>query len=145
MDRDDLSIDSFYLNMYLSLSLFLTLVVSSIFSCSILNYWLHPTITMKMLPTNQMVLPWCGTSNLRRLHQSTSFTVRYFKPLNLHLNFLHSTIAIWGVHNIFLHCSLEWIKLKFYIHSPDILDRKRPVLKRNWGLKGKKTHGWLWR
>lgn len=44
---------------------------------SILSCWSPPITIMKMLLMNRMVLPWCGTSSLRRPLQSTSSTVRY--------------------------------------------------------------------
>lgn len=50
-------------------------------SRSILSCLLPPITTTKTLPMNQMVSPWCGTSSLRRTHQSTSFTVRYLVPV----------------------------------------------------------------
>ena len=55
-------------------------LTSTSFSClslSIQSWWLPPTTIMKMLLMNRTVLPWCGTSNLRNPHLSTSFTVRY--------------------------------------------------------------------
>lgn len=51
---------------------------ASILSCS------SPRITTtKMLHMNRMVLLLCGTSNLRRRHQNTSFIVRYLLPLHM--------------------------------------------------------------
>lgn len=54
---------------------------------SIPSCWLPPITIMKMLLMNRMVLRLYGTSNLRRPHQNTSFTVRYF-------NLSHSSIPV---------------------------------------------------
>lgn len=52
-------------------------------SLSTPSWWLPPTTTTKMHLMNQTALLLCGTSNLKKPHQSTSFTVRYLLYLHL--------------------------------------------------------------
>lgn len=62
---------------------------------SILNSWLpHTTITRTLL-TSQTAWPWCGTWSTRRLHRSTSSTVRYTKPLCFFLPHLPTPPHWW--------------------------------------------------